>query len=266
MAGNFNGKPGHGSPSLSTSMYTFWNTDLYQVGNGDFQSVKLGVYGDKLTLNFNKGNTAQGSKSQSAFLSMDWESACIVWRTLKYIEQTRKECLRNNVEYPVWSFKNTLQFTDKESKTLRTLGVFEIRTEISQVTQKNTVYISYTAGPDRFEVALGSMYLKDQCEFSDNRADIDTNDSRFYAFTDMFTSIIIGWAMMQQQQKTFGVIMNNFSAIRMKMGIPAKTPGNNKGGNYTDSNYNSTGDSAADAGDFDGPAPDLSDLGSGEPF
>lgn len=262
MANNFH-KPGHGNPTLSTAVGTFWSTDPYQVGNGEFQSVKLGIYGERLTLNFTKGNTSAGSKSQTAFLQMDYESAVIVARTLTWIENTRKECFKNGIECPIWSFKNTLQFTDKESKSLRTIGVFEIRTEISQVTQKNTVYISYTAGPDKFEVALGSMYLKDQCEFSDH-VDIDANDSRFYAFADMFRSIVLSWPVIMQQQKTFGIMMNNFNAIRMKMGIPANAGKDKNGGNYTDSNYSSSPDNAA--ADFDGPVGDLSDFPSDEPF
>ena len=56
MANNFH-KPGHGNPTLSTAVGTFWSTDPYQVGNGEFQSVKLGIYGERLTLNFTKGNT-----------------------------------------------------------------------------------------------------------------------------------------------------------------------------------------------------------------
>lgn len=267
MAKEFHKFGGHGhNPTLSTSADTFWSTDPYQVGNGEYQSVKPGIYGPKLTLNFSKGNNSQGSgaKTQTAYLSMDYESACIVMRTLDYIERTRRECFKHGVEYPIWSFKNTLQFTDKESKSLRTLGVFEIRTDISPVTQKNTVYISYTTGPDKFEVALGSMYLKDQCEFSD-QCDFDVNDSRFYAFVDLFKSTILTWMLIMQQQKIFGITMSNFNAIRTKMGIPAKSAGGNgKDGNYTDSNYSTAG---SDAGsDFDGPAGDLSDLTSDEPF
>lgn len=264
MAFNRPAKGGH--PNMSVSLETFWSTDPYALGNGDFQNIKLGVYGNKLTLNFQKGNTKEGQKSKSAFLSMDYESAIIVARTLTYIENTRKDCVKHGVEYPIWSFKNTIQFTDKESKTLRTIGVFEIKTEISPVTQKNTVYVSYTQGPDKFEVALGSMYLKDQCEYSD-RPDFDTNDSRFYAFNDLFRSILVGWPMIQTQQKILGITMNNFGAIRTKLGIPVRPEG--KGGDggagFTDSNYHSSGSS--DSGtDFDGPAPDVSDGPSDMPF
>jgi len=260
MANNNFHKPGSGAPTLSTRVAEFWSTDPYQVGNGEYQLVRLGIYGERLTLNFSKGNKETGAKTQTAFLQMDYESACAVARTLTWIENTRKDCLKHGVEYPIWSFKNTIQFTDKESKSLRTIGVFEIRTEISQVTQKNTVYISYTAGPDKFEIALGSMYLKDQCEFSDH-VDIDANDSRFYAFADLFRYTVATWPIIQQQQKMFGIMMSNFSAIRMKMGIPAKTGG--KDSKYTDSNYSSSPDSGTSFDD--GPAPDLSDL-SDEPF
>ena len=260
-----NNKFRNGGKQLSVATGTFWNTDCYQLGNGDFENVVLGVYGEKLTLNFVKGNNKNpDSKKKTAYLSMDFESAVIVARTLTYIETIRKDCVKNNVEYPIWSFKNTLQFTDKESKSLRTLGVFEIRTDISTVTQKNTVYISYTTGPDKFEIALGSMYLKDQCEFSD-RVDFDANDSRFYAFADLFRATVLQWPVLMQQQKMFGIAMSNFSAIRNKMGIPAKTEGGNDG-KYTDTNYSSA--PAVDTNSFadDIPAGDLSDLAANEPF
>lgn len=245
---NFNKNNNGGHSSMSVALDTFWSTDPYALGNGDFQNLRLGIYNNKLTLNFSKGNTKQGAKTQTAYLAMDYESAVIVARTLTYIENIRKDCLKHGVELPLWSFKNTIQFTDKESKTLRTIGVFEIKTEISQVTQKNTVYISYSAGTDKFEVALGSMYLKDQCEFSDT-VDFDTNDSRFYAFADQFRSIVLTWPVLVTEQKMLGIIMNNFGAIRGKMGIPVKSASAGSGnGKYTDSNYHSGSDSSEDSG------------------
>ena len=258
-----NNKFNKGGKQLSSQSGLFWNTDCYQLGNGDLENIALGVYGDKVTLNFTKGNNKNPeAKKKTSFLSMDYESADIVARTLTYIEMIRKECIKNNVECPIWSFKNTLQFTDKDN-TLRTIGVFEIRTDISPVTQKNTVYISYMAGTEKFEVALGSMYLKDQCEFSD-KVDIDANDSRFYAFADMFRGIVLNWGTNMQQQKMFAIIMSNFNAIRGKMGIPAKTDGGHDG-KYTDSNYSSAPSSDSFADDV--PAGDLSDLAANdEPF
>lgn len=260
MPGNFKSNGQHHA-TMSVPVGMFWSTDTFALGNGDFQNVRVGLYGEKVTLNFSKGNSKDGSKPKTAYLQMDYESADIVARTLTYIENIRKDCIKHNVEPPLWNFKNTLQFTDKESKSLRTLGVFQISTEISPVTQKNTVYLSYTAGPDEFKVAFGSVYLKDQCEFSD-QIDLDINDSRFYAFADMFRGLVLSWGVLLQQQKCFGIIMNNLGAIRGKLGIPAKT-GND--GKYTDSNYSSDAGSAGDS--FDGPIGDLSDLGGGdEPF
>ena len=254
---------GYAHPTMSVPVGTFWTSD--NTGDGEYTSVKLGIYGEKVTLNFTKGNNKSGNKPITASIIMDYESAVVVARTLTYIENVRKECFKSNTEYPIWSFKNTIQFTDKESKAVRTIGVFEIKTDISQITQKNTVYISYTVGADVYSVALGSVFIKDQCEFSDTGAGaaFDLNDSRFFSFVDQFRGTIFMWPAIMQQQKMFGILMSNFSAIRGKLGIPAKSGGNDR--RYTDTNYSSS-PSDSNSLDFDNmpPAEDLSNVG--EPF
>lgn len=247
MAENFNNNNKNGGhANLSVPMTTFWSTD--SSGN-EYQSVKIGIYGEKITLNFTKG--LKGNKEQppvTAHIMMDYESACIVGNVLKGIMDYRKNCFKQHVPYPVGSFKNTLQITEKESKTVRTIGVFEIKTEVSEASGNNTVYICYNTGADQFKVGLGSVYLKSQCEFDGEvpvAEEIDLNDSRFYAFVSQFFSVLYNYPSLMTQEKVLSVMMGNFGAIRYKLGIPAKTNNGNGGnGRYTDSNYRSPSNSA----------------------
>lgn len=258
MAKDFKNNNG-GHANLSVPMTTFWSTDL--ANTREYQNVRIGVYGEKVTLNFAKGFTDNKEQPPvTAHIMMDYESACIVARTLKYIENVRKECYKTGTPYPVWSFKNTLQFTDRETKALRTIGVFEIKTAVSDVTGNNTVYICYSTGTDQFNIALGSVYLKTQCEFSEPSTE-DLNDSRFSAFVDQFFSVLMNYPVLLCEQKVLSILMSNFNAIRYKLGIPAKT-GNDNGGRYTDSNYRS---SAPASIDYNG-APDTGFEGGDEPF
>ena len=60
MAENFNNNKNGGHANLSVPMTTFWSTD--SSGN-EYQSVKIGIYGEKITLNFTKG--LKGNKEQA---------------------------------------------------------------------------------------------------------------------------------------------------------------------------------------------------------
>ena len=247
MAGNFNNNNNNGGhANLSVPITTFWSTESSPNTN-EYQYVKIGIYGEKLTLNFAKGE--KGNKQQApivAHIMMDYESACIVGNVLKGIRDYRQSCFKQGVPYPIGSFKNTLQITEKESKTVRTIGVFEIKMEVSEVTGRNTVYICYSTGADQFKVGLGTVFLKEQCEFNEDfpvSKDMDLYDSRFYAFVDQFYSVLFGFPILISQQKILSIMMGNFGAIRYKLGIPQKT--NDGKGRYTDTNYRSSSDNAS---------------------
>ena len=222
---------------LSMGMDPFFSTDTYLQGTGVYQSVAIGVYGPKITLNFVKGQ--KGMKPQTAYLSMDYESAIAVARTLMFIKKTREECFRSGQELPVYTFKNTIQFTEKESKSLRTVGIFEIKCEISPQTQKNTVYVSYSQGPDEFKVSLGSVYLKDQCSFTGGEIDFNIEDSRFNAFYEQFISLLYNYPNIQMQMKCNSLYIPRFNAICAKLGCQIGPSQNNQDSKYTDSNYHS---------------------------
>ena len=229
--GNGNGGTQQRPPMLSMSMSSFFTTDSSP--NGEYSAVAVGVYGQNVTLNFMKG--IKGNPPTTAYLSMNYEAATIVARTLWFIKQTRKKCFAAGEEYPIWEFKNTIQFTDKETKGLRTLGVFEIRTEISPVTNRNTVYICYTQGADSFKVALGSgQYTANQHEFS-IAPDFDIGDSRFSAFCDQFITTVFQYPVLMMNAKINAISVGKFKQLG---------GGSNGNSRYTDTNYRSPGSSS----------------------
>lgn len=244
---------------MSVSLDTFWSSDTFAQGNGEYQNVKLSLYGSKVALNFTKGSNVAG-KSQTAYLSMDFETAVVVCNTLRYIRNMRRKAFSEGTSdaFPLWSFKNSIQFTDKETKQLRTIGIFEISTEVSPITNKNTVYIKYSAGTDEWKIALGSTYIKDQVDYS-TQMDFDPNDSRFDAFVIQFEGLIRNYPAVLAISHMTGIMMNNFTPIRNKLGVPAKSY--NGGGNYTDSNYHS-GDSNG-GGELPPPPDDIGSDGVG---
>lgn len=219
--GNNNGGNGNRRPMLSLTMGSFFSTD--KSPTGEYSAVAVGVYGQNITLNFMKG--VKGSTPSNTYLSMNYEAAVIVARTLWFIRQSRKKCYMAGEEYPTWEFKNTIQFSEKGTGNLRTLGVFEIRTELSPVTNRNTVYVCYTQGADTIKVALGSAYLSNQCEFSSN-PDFDVADSRFNAFCDQFITTVFNYPVLMMNAKINSISMGNFKKI-------------GSDGKYTDTNYRS---------------------------
>ena len=251
---NFN-KP----KTMSVSFDTFWSSDTFAQGNGEYQSVKLGLYGSKVALNFTKGSNNAG-KAQTAYLSMDFETAVVVCNTLRYIRNMRRKAFSEGTSdsFPLWSFKNSIQFTDKDTKQLRTIGIFEISTEVSPITNKNTVYIKYSAGTDEWKIALGSTYIKDQVDYSTSM-DFDPSDSRFDAFVIQFEGLIRNYPVVLTLAHMTGIMMNNFTPIRNKLGVQSKSY-NGGGGNYTDNNYHSGG---SNGGELPPPPDDMGSDGAG---
>lgn len=257
--GGGNGNNNYSKPrTMSVSLDMFWSSDTFAQGNGEYQSVKISLYGSKVALNFTKGSNSAG-KSQTANLSMDFETAVVVCNTLRYIRAMRKKAFLEGTSdtFPLWSFKNSIQFTDKDTKQLRVLGIFEISTEVSPVTNKNTVYIKYSSGTDEWKIALGSTYIKDQVDYS-TKMDFDPNDSRFDAFVIQFEGVIRNYPVILALSHVTGIMMNNFTPIRNKLGVPAKSY-NDNGGNYTDNNYRSGG---SDGGELPPPPDDVGSDGA----
>lgn len=242
MAFDKNGNGGYNQhATLSTPIGTFFSSDISNTG--EYQMMKLSIYGEKLAFNFYKGQTGSQSKATTQFVSFDYETVVTMYKTkIEPLLVQRVSKYQQGEEYPEGIWLNLpLTFVDKETKQIRTIGNFIIKTEVSPVTQKNTVYIVYTNGADEYKVALGSGQVG--THFSGDNPGIDgfdIGDSRFWTFAELIHSLIRNWVSCLMISRQINVMMNNFKPIKSKLGIESGFKGKKQNNeNYSENSYSS---------------------------
>ena len=225
-------------PSVSTPFGTFYSTD---VGVGEYQSLRIGSYGDKIALNFYKGIAGDRNKAASQYVSLDYEYACAILHYViepLIIQRVKDYQSGNEYKVGVW-FEYNLTFTDKDTKQVRTIGTLSIKSEISATTQRNNVCICYNNGTDEWKIALGAGNIQNHLTMECPNVDgLDIGDSRFQQFAYIWKSIINCWIPIQLVNHQTGILMNNFNAIKAKLGIENKYQGKS-GAKYSSDNYRS---------------------------
>ena len=258
MAFNKNGDKGfQRTPQPSAPIDTYFSTDSQ---DGNYQLVKISTYGDRISLNFYKGKKGDPNKL-TQYVSFDYGTICaILTYVIEPLIRQRALKFQNGEEYPVGTWLNyPLTFIDNETKQPRTVGSFVIKSELDP-SNRNTVYICYQNGTDEWKVALGSPNFMNNLSLENPQTDgLDPADARFQQFGYILRSIVNNWVMIQMTNHQIGLMMNNFNAIKAKLGIENKRFSGRDNGNYTDSNYRSSApdaeDSGDDAGGFDNSMP-----------
>lgn len=247
------------SPQPSVNGDTFFSTE--SVG-GEYQFVKVGTYGNKISFNFYKGRTGDPNKT-TQYVSFDYETMLLMKNCiLEPLIKQRQLRFMSGEEYPVGIWLNyAITFTDRETKQLRTLGNFIIKSEVCPTTQRNTVYLCYTNGTDEWKVALGSTALQShvtcECPTPDNG--LDYGDTRFHQFAYLISSILDNWFIVNMSNHMIGIMMNHFHKIEDKLGIKSgKNFVGKDNGNYATDSYRSSEPDAPladDTGSFGGDMP-----------
>lgn len=248
---NGDGK-GFRTPQPSAPIDTYFSTDSQ---NGIYQFMKVSTYGDKISLNFQKGKKGDPNKA-TQYVTFDYGTICsILTYVIEPLIRQRAIKFKNGEEYPVGVWLNyAITFVDGETKQLRTLGNFIIKSEID-VSNRNTVYICYQTGADEWKIALGSLNNMKNLTLDNPQTDgLDPADARFQQFGYMLRSVVNNWVMVQMMNHQIGLMMNNFNAIKDKLGIQSKRFSGKDNGNYADTSYRSSApdaDSSSDAGVID---------------
>lgn len=243
------------NPQPSIPIDTFFSTDSE---GGVWQMMKLSTYGNKISFNFYKGRSGSPEKTQQ-YVSFDYETMCAI---LSYVIEplVRQRAMKFNSgeEYPTGIWLNyNLTFMDKESKQLRTVGNFIIKSEVCASTNRNTVCICYSNGTDEWKVALGSSALQSHVTLenpageSSSDFSMDIGDSRFQQFAYMIRSIVNNWIVVQGMNHIVGIMMGNFNPIKSKLGIESKKFVGKDNGNYVSDNYRSNAPDAEPSSDSD---------------
>ena len=252
MAFNRNGdnKGFQRPPQPSAPIDTYFSSD-YKDGN--YQSVKISTYGERISFNFTKGRKGDQNSRQTSYVMFDY---CTICSILAYIIEPlivqRAMKFKSGEEYPVGTWLNIpITFTDNETKQVRTSGNFIIKSEVD-LSNRNTVYICYQNGADEWKVAFGAPSFIGKTTLENPQTDgLDPSDARFQQFGYMLKSIVNNWVMIQMTNHQIGLMMNNFNAIKTKLGIEPKRFSGKDNGNYTDSNYRSSAPDADDGGSTD---------------
>lgn len=232
-----------------------------KVGN-EYQMVKVGMYDEKLTFNFYKGTTGSANKMVEAFVRLDYESTVALSGLFEQIVRSRVQAFREQSQYlDNVAVDYNISFTDAESKQLRTIGHFIVKTK--DVNGRYVICIQYSDGKENFEICLCSTYIQSQISFGDVFApDIDLYDGRLYAFCQLLSNIVHCWPMMVQMDTIARIQMNRLTAMGGKLGLDYSGNGrnnkvNNDGdGNYNDKSYRSGGNREVEESVPEGPSSD----------
>ena len=252
MAFNKNGdnKGFQRTPQPSAPIDTYFSTDSQ---DGNYQFVKISTYGDRISFNFYKGKKGDPNKI-TQYVSFDYGTICsILAYIIEPLIRQRAIKFQNGEEYPAGVWLNyPISFTDSETKQIRTVGNFIIKSEVDS-SNRNTVCVCYQNGTDEWKVALGSPNFISNLTLENPQTDgLDPADARFQQFGYMLKSIVNNWVMIQMTNHQIGLMMNNFNSIKAKLGIESKRFSGKDNGNYTDSNYRSSAPDAEPDNSSDG--------------
>ena len=202
--------------SVSYVLATLFSTE--RNGN-EYQFVKVGFYDEKLTLNFYKGVSGVQGKGAETFMHLDYEALLAVSAACDRLIQMRVDQFRKQTPYTNGiNIDYNVTFTDNDTKSLRSVGHLVIKTQANS-TGDSVVFLCYNNGTTEWSVALGSTYLPQQLSLTEQFADIDIKDSRFYAFAYLLRNLINNWPVIMMQNKMVSLMMSNFSSIKGKLGI-----------------------------------------------
>jgi hypothetical protein len=218
---------------ISYPLATFFSSE--KKGN-EYQFVKLGFYDGKLTFNFMKGTSGGGGEGGDAYVSLEYEAACLLKQMVDKIIQHRVGLFRNGQVYDDIYLTYTISFTDKDSHEQRIAGTLTLRTsEATPEKPSNIMQFVYSNGTNTFTIALGNAYLTKAFTHTDELfGDLDKGDGRLYAFAYLLHNIIRSWPILQQNDKIATVVMNRLQAVSEKLGISQETSGQGQGGKYNE--------------------------------
>jgi hypothetical protein len=214
---------------MSYPITSFFSSE--RKGN-EYQIVKLGVYDEKVTLNFYKGTSGGGSEGSNAYVSLDYETACHIKQMLDIIILHRVELFRNKAPYDDIYFTYNIMFNDKDGGGLRTAGSLTFKSAINPDEGRNIVHLQYSNGTSQFDIGLGNQYLSKSISQTDGLFDgIDKSDARLYALAHVFHNIIKCWPILMQNDKIASTLMYRINAISEKLGVSLDY---SKNGKYPD--------------------------------
>jgi hypothetical protein len=212
----------------------------------EFQLIKIGFYDGKLTFNFYKGVSGNsGEESNNAYVSLDYETACMIKNIIDNIVKHRVSLFRTAEPYDEIGWHYNIIIPNKDTMELRTVGTLTLRTVTNEETGNNTVHIMYQNGIHEFNIALGAGFIAKSLDLTGNEAlfnDIDIRDARFYAFAYLINNIIRNWPVLMQTDRMASIIMNRFQHICTKLGISFD---NQNEGRYNDKYRSDTQDNTS---------------------
>lgn len=228
--------------------YTLATIFSGEKNGAEYQLLKIGFYDQKVTLNFCKGTSGGTNKMLESTVFVDFETLCAIKGLMDSVIRDRVGAFRLGEPYKEYSFNYAVRYMDSDSGQMRTIGNLTMEATTYE-SGENRVSLKYNDGKDEYKITLTSPWLKDAFSFNEDSLlmkDIDINDSRLYALTYMFATIVKNWPCLVQQDIIARYQMNRLTGIADKLGIGYGGGSNSSdGGNYNDRNYRSGGNSSS---------------------